>query len=259
MAIVDTAAGRDVVGGKAAHLFRLAETGRVPRFFVATAEDDDATATRQALEYCSHHEFRAPLAIRSSAVCEDGANASFPGVFESVLNVDLSGIGHALASVRRSVSKPRVRDYLRASGLNGSELTMHVIVQEMVDAETAGVCLTGQGGCDVLIEACWGLGEGVVSGAVEADRYRVSRTGQVCSIDVRPQKMMLTRHGWRAVPVGRQRRRKLMDAALEAIARESVAVEELLHIAPLDMEFAMADGSLFVLQARRLPEQGHAA
>ncbi len=120
-----------------------------------------------------------PLAVRSSATAEDSGKASFAGVHESFLNV--RGMDNILAAIKgcyASLWTPRAVAYRRKMNIGDDEVIPAVVIMEMVEAEAAGVGFT----CDpqtgredlVLINANFGLGESVVSGAVEPDEYRLS-------------------------------------------------------------------------------------
>ncbi|MDD2511126.1 MAG: PEP/pyruvate-binding domain-containing protein [Syntrophomonas sp.] len=117
-----------------------------------------------------------PLAIRSSATAEDSNQASFAGIHESYLNV--KGLDNILSSIKScyaSLWTPRAVAYRRKMNIKDDEVWQAVAVMEMVEAEAAGVGFT----CDprtgrediVLISANFGLGESLVSGAVEPDEY----------------------------------------------------------------------------------------
>jgi len=117
-----------------------------------------------------------PLAIRSSATAEDSDKASFAGIHESYLNIKgLENILSAINSCYASLWTPRAVAYRRKMNIKDDIVWQGVVVMEMVDAEAAGVGFT----CDprtgrndiVLISANFGLGESLVSGAVEPDEY----------------------------------------------------------------------------------------
>jgi len=127
-----------------------------------------------------------PVAVRSSMIGEDAVATSFAGQLDTTLNVQ--GEEQLLRTVRdcwASMFHWRLPSYLTEHGKISSEdvpesLTMAVVVQEMVDAQAAGVAfsadpLTGQR-C-IVIEAGHGLGDAVVQGLVEADRYVVDARG----------------------------------------------------------------------------------
>ncbi len=126
-----------------------------------------------------------PVAVRSSALGEDGEDATFAGQQESFLWV--RGIEHVCDAVRdcwASLYTPRAIGYRAARGAGGEEPAMGVTVQAMVDAEVSGVLFT----CNpvsgdpsmVAIEASWGLGIAVVGGETTPDDFLVSKvTGEV--------------------------------------------------------------------------------
>lgn len=119
-----------------------------------------------------------PVAVRSSATAEDSGKASFAGIHESFLNVrGLDNILSAMKECYASLWTPRAVAYRRKMNVKDDEVNQAVVIMEMVEAEAAGVGFT----CDprtgqedmVLISANFGLGESVVSGAVEPDEYRL--------------------------------------------------------------------------------------
>jgi pyruvate,water dikinase len=119
-----------------------------------------------------------PLAVRSSATAEDSSKASFAGVHESFLNV--RGIENILSCIKKcyaSLWTPRAVAYRRKMNISDEQVIPAVVIMEMVEAKAAGVgfsCHPGTGQEDVLlISANFGLGESVVSGAIEPDEYRL--------------------------------------------------------------------------------------
>jgi pyruvate,water dikinase len=123
-----------------------------------------------------------PVAVRSSAVGEDSAAASFAGQHLTRLGVcSRAALADALVAVWASGRAPGALVYRQQLGLAG-EPRVGIVLQHMVAAESAGVMFTKDPltGTDVrLIEAAWGLGESVVAGLVDPDRYRVRRGGDI--------------------------------------------------------------------------------
>jgi pyruvate,water dikinase len=120
------------------------------------------------------------VAVRSSATAEDLPDASFAGQQETYLNV--RGVEELLGKVRKcwsSLFTPRAIFYRVEKGFEHEKVLISVAVQKMVNAKAAGVLFTlhpTTGETDkVVIEANWGLGESVVSGAVTPDRYIVDK------------------------------------------------------------------------------------
>lgn len=115
-------------------------------------------------------------AVRSSAVAEDSEKASFAGIHDSFLNVcGLDDILSAVKGCYASLWSPRAVAYRKKMNISDNEVTTAVVVMEMVEAQAAGVGFT----CDLLsgrqdvmvVNANFGLGESVVTGAVEPDTY----------------------------------------------------------------------------------------
>ena len=169
------------------------------------------------------------FAVRSSAMAEDSGDASFAGEFESVIDVrtDAEIVG-AIAKVRRSRHGERVRAYSSAHGLDVSH-DVAVVVQKLVDAELSGVLftvhpLTGDL-CTMLGNLVEGMGEALVSGSVSASEFTLHR----------PDGAYGGPEGLRVLA------KRLHDEAHE--------IEDTLG-GPQDIEWAVADGRLAILQAR---------
>jgi pyruvate,water dikinase len=157
------------------------------------------------------------VAVRSSATAEDLAGASFAGQQDTFLNIE--GAEAVLAATRRcwdSLYTARAILY-RARTQHGGEhpLGMGVVVQALVPARAAGVIFTvnplsGDAG-QAVIEAAWGLGEAVVSGAVTPDRFVVDkRTGETLESSV-------AHKAHRVVPVGGGTETESVPAAYQAL------------------------------------------
>ena len=199
------------------------------------------------------------VAVRSSATAEDGAETSFAGMNETFTNIrggeDL--VEHVL-DCWVSLFGQRVVFYRAAQGLT-EEPAMAVVVQRMVNSERSGVCFTADpvtgDGANVVLEAALGLGEVVVSGAVEPDTYVVAKdTGVPVRVRIGHQTHKIIRGAKDAdehveLDDVDADRRVLDDAELAALTALMVRVEE--HYgAPQDVEWAIEGGELFVLQSR---------
>src|SRR6478609_6491673 len=123
-----------------------------------------------------------PLAVRSSAVDEDGAEASFAGQHLTLLGVlDFDGVTDALREVWWSANSDSAITYRQRVGLF-TRPSVGVVVQALLDSDTAGVMFTQNpitGADERVVEASWGLGEAVVAGLVIPDSYRLARDGEV--------------------------------------------------------------------------------
>jgi pyruvate, water dikinase len=178
------------------------------------------------------------VAVRSSAVCEDGEHASFAGQQETYLNVH--GIDDVLRRVRdcwASFFSPRALFYRGKRGVL-ADTRMAVVVQEMVVARTSGVLFTvdpirNRRDC-MVIEAAPGLGDALVSGEITPDHYVVSRRDGTLIEAFRPD----------------AENDPLLGAAdLDRLCDLGLRLEELFE-SPQDIEWCIADTDLLVLQSR---------
>jgi pyruvate,water dikinase len=200
------------------------------------------------------------LAVRSSATAEDRADTSFAGQYETVLGV--RGEAELLAAIvacwRSFFSAHALTARAAAGALHGDD-AMAVLVQRLVDAECAGVCFSvdpvRQRRETILIEAAWGLGLGAVDGSVAADSYRLHRA--TFDIDERhiveksEQIALDSAGGLRHVPTPPAAcpAACLPDAWAKRVAQFAIAAEVALG-APQDIEWAIADGQVWLLQSR---------
>lgn len=136
--------------------------------------------TPKAIELIASGREYAIVAVRSSATTEDLPTASFAGQQASFLNI--KGIREYLQAVKEcwaSLYEPRAIFYRIKHGFKSASIA--VIIQRMVNSESSGVMFTvnpATGENNIMIEACWGLGETIVQGEVEPDRYLISKDGK---------------------------------------------------------------------------------
>jgi pyruvate,water dikinase len=261
--LIDPDPAASIVGGKAFQLYRLKEVCAIPAFFTLAFDDpgeiDDVEVQQEILRHFEASGFSS-VAVRSSATNEDSTYASFAGMYETVLNVDRSGLISAIKLVSNSINNPRVADYIRARGILEVDNRMNVIVQEMVDGRVSGVCFTRMHDDrdTLIIEACLGLGEALVSGKVSPDSYLVDReTLGILSMSVGYQRTLLRARasGWRhpdyeEVPFHKRNARKLNDQEIRAVAETALSIEKHLQFDSADVEWTFELSNLYVLQAR---------
>jgi pyruvate, water dikinase len=225
---------------------------------VRTVELDPALREAVLAAYDGLGEDDVPVAVRSSACAEDSQEASFAGQQETYLHV--RGHDELRARVRdcwASFFSERALFYRSRKG-SLSDLGMAVVVQRMIDADVAGVLFT----CDpvrrrrdrMVVEAVLGLGEAVVSGQVTPDHYVLKRDGSVkkAHVNVQPYAIVSRPDGGvaeRELTPEEGGARKLADELLERLARIGDDLEQRLG-GPQDIEWAVQDGEVFVLQAR---------
>lgn len=234
-----TPADWPLAGGKGSTLARLLQAGyRVPTGFVilASAFGADGELTppvRQQIE--AHLQTlragmpAAPVAVRSSALAEDRAQTSFAGEFESVLNVRTAAeFWAAVDRVYRSAQTERVRAYSAAHGVDAAH-RIALVVQHMVPAELAGVLFTADpvsGSYGAMTgNYVHGLGEALVSGEADAESFTLSR------------------------PKGAYAGPAALRPYAKELYRTAAKLEQTLD-GPQDIEWAVAQGKLYLLQAR---------
>ena len=167
----------DRYGGKAAGLARLRRLGLpVPPGYViagASGVSDSATARFDEMAAAGW----TPVAVRSSAVGEDGDDQSFAGQYDTVLGVDT--VDRFVDAVRACADSVHSRSASSYSG--NASATMNVVVQRMVDARAAGVVFTADpvsGRRDLtVIDVVSGLGESLVDGTVAPDHVVLDADG----------------------------------------------------------------------------------
>jgi pyruvate, water dikinase len=219
--------------------------------------DEIAAAIRSAYRALGH-DLR--VAVRSSAVSEDGEAASFAGQQETFLNVQ--GEDAVLGYVREcwaSFFSPRALFYRAQKGAL-SDTRMAVVVQEMVLAEKSGVLFTVDPILKqrdrMIVEAVFGLGEGIVSGAITPDHYVLDReTGELVEEFIAHQEAAVfydpekggTRHV--DLPEGQGAMRVLTDDELKHLRATGLRIEEFFG-RPQDIEWSIRGNDLLLLQSR---------
>jgi len=198
-----------------------------------------------------------PFAVRSSAVDEDSASASFAGQHVTVLNVHSpADVPDAVREVWWSANSDAAITYRQRVGLF-TRPSVGVVVQTLLNPAVAGVMFTEHpvtGADERLIEASWGLGEAVVAGLVVPDHFRLDRSGQVLE-----RKAGRKRIAIRALPNGgtfeepvapaEATRICLDDGQLAALGELALSCEKV-YGPRRDIEWAIQDGALYLLQCR---------
>jgi pyruvate,water dikinase len=248
------------LGGKAASLEALRDAGLptpafcvVPGQWLASRPDVAAIAEWLDEHVPPGHRF----AVRSSANVEDGEEHSFAGQFATRLNVLRDDLADAVHEVWVSGASPHAMAYAERAGIAAGDVQMNVIVQRMVAAEVSGVVFAVDpvaGRTDVaVVSAAWGLGEGLVSGDLDADRYDVGLAGEVqCTLAQKSERVVsLAAGGTASRPVGEHEitRRCLSDGQVRTLAEWARDLSARAG-SWQDVEWCLADGELWLLQSR---------
>lgn len=269
------------------------QTGAIRRLVTET-QMPPAMAEAIGSAYASRIGESSPVAVRSSGTAEDMEMASFAGLHDTYLHI--IGVDDVLAAVRRcwaSMWSARATAYRQKLEIDHMATSIAVVVQKMVDAEIAGVMFTANPltvrNDELVINASWGLGEGIVSGVVTPDTYRVANNSDAYALP-KPQvpwwnppwlpetykraantyatfmlrdktigskEVQIIRNPETGrgtvsltVPAEQQRRFTLTDTQAAELAALGARVEEFYGGIPQDIEWALRDGTFYVLQSR---------
>ncbi len=203
-----------------------------------------------------------PLAVRSSAVDEDSADASFAGQHLTLLNVpSTTDLSAAIRQIWWSANSDSVITYRKRVGLFDRP-SVGVVVQALLNPTVAGVMFTQNpinGADERLIEASWGLGEAVVAARVIPDHFRVDRSGEVLERTPGLKKVAI-----RAVADGGTVEQEVEPGLVEALCLDDRQLESLNALAARceevygparDIEWAFANEQIYLLQCRAVTHQ----
>lgn len=204
-----------------------------------------------------------PLAVRSSAIDEDGAAASFAGQHLTLLNVpSVDDVAQALNRIWWSANSDSAITYRKRVGLF-TRPSVGVVVQVLLDPSSAGVLFTRNpvsGADERVIEASWGLGEAVVAGIVIPDFFRLDRSGRVLE-----RKPGFKRVAIRSGPGGGTVQEELAREQVEQLCLDDAQLAQLNALAgrceqvygpDRDIEWAVAGGTTYLLQCRAITQTG---
>jgi len=249
------------LGGKGCGLVRLLAAGfPVPEVWCVPADHcGERSALQHDVESLVAGSGGAAFAVRSSATAEDLEDASFAGVYATVLGVlGTSEILEGIAKCRDSLQSEHARAYREARGID-HDVRMAVLVQRLLDPDVAGVMLTSNPqrafANEWVIDAAYGLGEGVVSGRVDPDHLVVDRaSGEIREERIGAKTIFLHPESRatlveRSVEPADRERLCLSPGQLRELAAMARRIEEKLG-AGMDLEWAFEGEDLYLLQAR---------
>jgi len=201
------------------------------------------------------------LAVRSSGLDEDSQENSFAGMFSSYLyQRSLQDINLSIRMCWASAYSERALNYRLQNGFSLNSIKMGVVIQQMVDSEKSGVMFT-RNPVDpldremLLIDSVYGQGEGLVSGLLDADNFQCSRYDFSIKENINLKEKKLIQEGALAqlhevaVHESLHNRPSLSKEEILRIAKEGIQLESEYKV-PLDIEWAINEGKLYILQVR---------
>lgn len=204
------------------------------------------------------------VAVRSSATAEDLPTASFAGQQETYLNIqgDLSLL-KAVQNCWASLFTARAVYYRKKQGFSTQKVGIAVVVQKMVESDQSGIMFTADPLGDrskIVVEACFGLGEAIVSGSITPDTFTLDKE----SLDILDRKIsyqawMLKKSGRDNMKIALDKakggRQKVPDETIQKIAELGREIEDHYN-APQDIEWAIEGGKIFIVQSRAITTLG---
>ena len=215
-------------------------------------------AGRDALHILKYSNEPVFVAVRSSATTEDLEGSSFAGQQESYLNV--KGNTELIESVKKvfaSLFTARAIYYRKKRGFSKEKFALATVVQKMVDSDRSGVIFSSnpvKENNNVVIEAVFGLGEGIVSGKIKPDNYEVTRELEIINKEIAYKKMAITRNSQgdnQEVHLNEDKggQQVLTESQVKQLANIALKIETHYGI-PQDIEFAIESGEIFIVQSR---------
>ncbi len=266
------------IGGKATNLLRLErQSMNVPKWAVipqevllsqlSKAQSPDEEKVFNSLivpddiqeelaSYFGEDSASKTYAVRSSAIDEDGQDHSFAGQFETFLHVPFGQITERIKEIWKSVNSVRVQAYRKQNDIEAS-FGIAVIIQEMIDAEVSGVAFgmnpVSQDLNAKVISSVFGLGEGLVSGELDADTYEICEGEIKKSLADKTHAFVKDESSGGILKATLESKKANQSTLNDYQIKEIVEVLDRLKEAlntPQDIEFAYVNKEFFILQTR---------
>ncbi len=198
------------------------------------------------------------VAVRSSATAEDSKLDAWAGQLESYLYIDKKGLLKAVQKCWASLFTPRAIFYRLERKLQKNKISVAVVIQKMVNSDISGVCFTvhpvTKDEDQMIIEACWGLGEALVQGIITPDSYVIEKsTLNIIDINIGNQEKQIvkakTETEEKPVPQKLREKQKLTEKQIKELARICINIEK--HYGdPRDIEWALEGNKFYIVQSR---------
>jgi len=198
------------------------------------------------------------VAVRSSATTEDLAEASFAGQQDTFLNV--KGTSDLLDKVKKCIASlytSRATYYRIKKGFKHKEASLAVVVQKMINSDKSGVIFSKDPAYksdDIIMEAVWGLGEGIVSGRITPDKYEISDKLEIIDKKIANKKIVITRDSSgktiiKNLTPDKSKEQVLSNHEIKRLSEYALQLEEH-YQKPQDIEFAIENSEIFIVQTR---------
>jgi pyruvate,water dikinase len=199
------------------------------------------------------------VAVRSSATAEDGAETAWAGQLDTFLNTRKGNLIEKIQSCWASLFSPRAIYYRFENGLHQTKISVAVVVQKMVDSEISGIAFSvhpvTEDRNQVIIEACFGLGEAIVSGQVTPDSYVIEKnTRNIINIKIENKLKAIYRtekgnNKWFELPLKQSGSQVLSEKQIHELVQLILKIED--HYGfPCDIEWAFHKNKFYIVQSR---------
>ncbi len=214
--------------------------------------------SKSALDILKNSHESVFVAVRSSATTEDLATASFAGQQDTYTNI--KGNKELILAVKKcfaSLYTARAVYYRKKKGFKEGEALLSVTVQKMVNSDKSGVVFTKNpvsGANEIIMEAVFGLGEGIVSGKIKPDHYVINPDLDIVEKKIADKKVAIVRQAdgeekTVTLTPEKSKQQVMSDAEIKSLAYTVQKIEEH-YKKPQDIEFAVETGRIFIVQSR---------
>ncbi len=198
------------------------------------------------------------VAVRSSATAEDGSEHAWAGQLESYLNTTEENLLENVRKCWSSLFTPRAIFYRFEKSLHGTEISVAVAVQKMVQSEISGIAFSvhpiTEDPNQLIIEAGYGLGEAIVSGSITPDSYVVEKEPRgIIDKNISEQKKAIVKAGrdnnWVMIDKEKRGAQKISDEKILELSELVIKIEK--HYGfPCDIEWAFEKDKFYIVQSR---------
>ena len=243
---------------ESSHIPKEMETEILDSYSNLDADELDLRQKGNALDIISKTSEPVFVAVRSSATAEDLADASFAGQQDTYLNV--KGSKELIDKIKKcfaSLFTARATYYRNKKGFEHDKVQLSVIIQKMIDSDKSGVIFSKDPSYkndNIIIEAVYGLGEGIVSGQINPDNFIVSRDLEILETKIGNKKIAITRDSSGKKEIAKLKPEKaltkcLKDYEIKKLAEYAIKLEEH-YQKPQDIEFAIEGDNIYIVQTR---------